>query len=78
MKLAPRGGMITSLFEVRGRIRLEAGDTNAALGPSVLGAFVCRASTAEGIPVSARQDALAAFFNNSRREILVSMVLAPL
>jgi hypothetical protein len=70
--------MITSLFEVRGRIWLEAGDTNAALDPPVLGAFVCRASATDGIPVSARQDALAAFFNNSRREILVSILLAPL
>ena len=32
----------------------------------------------EGIPVSARQDAPAAVFKSSRREILVSMLLAPL
>ena len=70
--------MITSLVEVRVRIRLETGDTNAALGASVLGVFVYGASTREGIPVSARQDALAALFNSSRREILVSMLLARL
>src|SRR5579863_359894 len=70
MKLAPRGGIMTSLVEVRGRILLEAGEPAAGV-TTALG--VSPEVAIEGIPVRARADAPAALFNNSRREILVSM-----
>src|SRR5271165_2994868 len=64
MKAAPRGGMITSLVDVNGRIRSTDGEAK----------FVPGSSAKAGIPASARQDAPAAPFNNSRRDILVSMI----
>src|SRR5580693_4351254 len=64
MKLEPRGGMKTSLVDVKGRIRLRSGE----------GTAVAEASACADIPASATQDAPAAPFNNSRRETLVPMI----
>src|SRR5271156_5179528 len=65
MKLAPRGGMITSLVHINGTIPPESAEGIAA----------CEAAACAGTPVSATHDAPAAPFNNSRREILVLMIV---
>src|SRR5271169_5164055 len=65
MKLAPRGGMITPLVQVKGMIPLESAE----------GITFAGATGFSGTPVSATHDAPAALFNKSRREILVPMIV---
>src|ERR1700691_2327981 len=78
MKLRPGGGIITSLVQVKGSIRPEsAAAMVAAVAALLVGASAfaaAPASTCAGTPVSATHEALAAPTNNSRREILFSII----
>jgi hypothetical protein len=69
MKLAPRGGMMTSLVEVNGRTAAAGREAGTAAAHIALETSAVAGSDNSGIPARAK-DAVAAAFNKSRREIL--------
>src|SRR5215471_378664 len=69
MKLAPRGGMMTSLVEVNGRTVAAGWEGGAAAALIALETSAVADSANAGIPARAK-DAVAAPFNKLRREIL--------
>src|SRR5215469_1271616 len=69
MKLAPRGGMMTSLVEVNGRTVAAGWEGGAAAALLALETSAIADSANAGIPARAK-DAVAAPFNKWRREIL--------
>jgi hypothetical protein len=75
MKLAPLGGMMTSLVEVSGTIAATGWESGKAAELVALETFTVAESASAGIPARAN-DAVAAPFNKSRREIL-SMIEVP-
>jgi hypothetical protein len=75
MKLAPLGGMMTSLVEVSGMIAATGWEAGKAAELVALETSTVAESASAGIPARA-SDAVAAPFNKSRREIL-SMIEVP-
>jgi hypothetical protein len=75
MKLAPLGGMMTSLVEVSGTIAATGWEAGKAAELGALETSTVAESASAGIPARA-SDAVAAPFNKSRREIL-SMIEVP-
>jgi hypothetical protein len=71
MKLTPRGGIMTSLVEVKGRMGFDAGD-EATGAEAVDRVSAVLTFLRAGIPLSA-SDAPAALLSNSRRESFFSI-----